>query len=848
MPTPQEIQIKDKYFSTGPWEGYRRSSINLLSEEYGKTRDEIRRIIKLALRPPVMINGINVPLDLEMLDHLSFGPINALPENIGDLKALTAIRLPLLTVIPYYTALPNTFDKLTNLKVLNLEAHRLVALPETFGNLAKLESLNLSGNRLTELPASFQKLRHLFILKLDGNRLTVNGLTGAFTGLKQLTELYLEDNGLTGLPEDIMHLKKLTSLELERNLLTEVPNCVTTLTNLTDLRLDQNNLTVLPENFGKLIKLTHLMVNHNRLESLPDSIVKLTHLKRFDVSENRLTVLPANIGKMTGLTHLNLARNLLTALPKSIGKLVELTRMDLRSNRLTSLPDSASLLVNCEFNLFGNTAGNIIVSSELYARFRGHPYVKERPSEPVKPVKPVKPLFDVQQLQQSMRKEMSKVYKDKAVKYARNIKLQPGQQDQPIPFEGVPPKLKRAYRIARGLRLTRTDPLAIIPLRDNNVTEYDLTSVESESGSFCFRLLVDEIKKKHNYALFTNIIEIHIIDTPAIDRGGPQRQVFAKIGEYMKTLLVYEKDDDNEEGIYKFKYNTPAAVISDIAIMLTIAFFQNLSLDITLSPGILHLFVCGISRVNIATSLNSEYLGTLMYLLNLTLPGDAAGGTGNGTDKLLQYIAARQLDFQPVVAEDELLKNNDDVLMYAFKRQAERLVFYGDGVWYSTQQGRVVRKGEVIEDIHLSEKLYMLWTAFNQGIERCNIHRGLSNVSLSQIRDRFGVVLTREIMLRIPVSFSPYGVRTPEIAAKFRGFYEYFIENTEKPEWTKFLKFLGGNASPHLLEFNVNNNVRGSLPFAHTCSWTIDIENYSIPEQFTAKMLQAIEETSWSHA
>ena len=80
---------------------------------------------------------------------------------------------------------------------------------------------------------------------------------------------------------------------------------------------------------------------------------------------------PPEIGNCTQLSSLDLQHNELIDLPESIGNLRALTRLGLRYNsRLSVIPKS---LCNCsnleEFNVEGNSMGNLPVSACHYAHF-----------------------------------------------------------------------------------------------------------------------------------------------------------------------------------------------------------------------------------------------------------------------------------------------------------------------------------------------------------------------------------------------------------------------------------------------------------------------------------------------
>ncbi|MHA1341742.1 MAG: leucine-rich repeat domain-containing protein [Promethearchaeota archaeon] len=68
-------------------------------------------------------------------------------------------------------------------------------------------------------------------------------------------ELWIKDNQLSSLPENIGNLNKLESLNLSCNKLSSLPESIVYLKNLTYLYLSENNLSSLPGTIKKCLKL-----------------------------------------------------------------------------------------------------------------------------------------------------------------------------------------------------------------------------------------------------------------------------------------------------------------------------------------------------------------------------------------------------------------------------------------------------------------------------------------------------------------------------------------------------------------------------------------------------------------
>ncbi len=121
-----------------------------------------------------------------------------------------------------------------------------------------------------------------------------------------LTQLNLNGNGLTTLPEDAFgQFDNLQELCLHGNQFTNLPPGIFAgLTNLQGLWLNNNQLTTLsPGIFAGLTNLQNLLLNRNQLANLPaDIFAGLSNLKNLWLDENHLATLPPDI--FAGLTRL----------------------------------------------------------------------------------------------------------------------------------------------------------------------------------------------------------------------------------------------------------------------------------------------------------------------------------------------------------------------------------------------------------------------------------------------------------------------------------------------------------------------------------------------------------------
>ena len=206
---------------------------------------------------------------------------------------------------------------------------------------------------------------------------------GDFAGLTNLQILYLTDNSLETLPEDIFEgLAALTTLQLENNGLKELPEDIFDgLGSLTGLRLQNNKLSTLPEDvFDGLTSLTGLFLTQNELSELHGDVFEgLTGLKTLYLDGNELSELPEEVfDGLTEIDELFLTQNQLSALPSGVFEgLANLRSLGLEHNDLESLPAGLFAgLTGLEKLLLGGKEAPFTLTAELERRGGGAVAVK----------------------------------------------------------------------------------------------------------------------------------------------------------------------------------------------------------------------------------------------------------------------------------------------------------------------------------------------------------------------------------------------------------------------------------------------------------------------------------------
>lgn len=160
--------------------------------------------------------------------------------------------------------------------------------------------------------------------------------------LKDLEELWLDNNNIKTIPHTIKNLKKLKKLSLKNNLLTDLPNELSYLSSLTLLNLSNNKLENLPNHFMKLENLTSLFLSNNNFFSFPEVLYQTSHLQFLDISYNKLTELKKDMKKLFNLLILHINNNLIFN-KKILKNVVNFTTSVNNSNDIVS-PTHSSLL------------------------------------------------------------------------------------------------------------------------------------------------------------------------------------------------------------------------------------------------------------------------------------------------------------------------------------------------------------------------------------------------------------------------------------------------------------------------------------------------------------------------
>ncbi|KAG5996903.1 hypothetical protein E4U52_005512 [Claviceps spartinae] len=260
---------------------------------------------------------------LETLD-LHGNVLSAVPLGFRRLVHLTSLNLSSNKLGNDSLA---TILQMSSLRDLKLSKNLLSGpLDAALLDLGALEMLDLHGNNITALPTHMERMSRLRILNMNENQLEMI----AFDSLSKLplTELHVRKNRLTGvlIPKTVESLTHLQTLDASANRLTHlVPeDGQVNLPAVHSVSLSANRIQSLPD-IASWTSLLTLSLDENHIARIPESFTSLQKLRYADFSSNDISVVPPEIARMQGLTMIRLTGN-----PLRDRKLITATTDDLK--------------------------------------------------------------------------------------------------------------------------------------------------------------------------------------------------------------------------------------------------------------------------------------------------------------------------------------------------------------------------------------------------------------------------------------------------------------------------------------------------------------------------------------
>jgi len=260
------------------------------------------------------------------LCYMSDNQISALPPEVAHWSKIEEANFSNNNI----SALPPAVGRWVELKQLYLNSLKISALPKEIASWTNLKVLHMNNCCLTTLPEEVSALTNLVMVALNNNHLSE--LPAGVERWAKLEKLFLNDNQLSSLPPAIRGWERLEKLYVNNNLLTKLPAEIGELCdNLDELYVLENSLAALPEQLCHCAKLNKLYLHHNQITALPQGLSGLRNLEILHVGDNKLTQLPP-LYEIPTIKFIHANNNKLNSLQEAFTELKELRVFDVEGN------------------------------------------------------------------------------------------------------------------------------------------------------------------------------------------------------------------------------------------------------------------------------------------------------------------------------------------------------------------------------------------------------------------------------------------------------------------------------------------------------------------------------------
>ncbi len=253
--------------------------------------------------------------------RLNENKISTLPEYFGTFEKLKKLILRLTNL----QSLPGALFNCTQLEELDISGTPIQSLPSEFNRLQNLKILNLKEcSQLQGLPEDIVHLPRLRALWLDRTKFAPPEALFMMDSLEILSIAHFSAAQYAKISDKLSNLKNLKWLDIEKAQISEIPASIFKIPNLETLIMAGCNFTHLPEQLGDLTKLKGLMANNVPLQSTPKSLGKLSQLESLVLHLPGQKTLPEEIRSLKNLKTLNFTGDILEKVPAWISELQKL--------------------------------------------------------------------------------------------------------------------------------------------------------------------------------------------------------------------------------------------------------------------------------------------------------------------------------------------------------------------------------------------------------------------------------------------------------------------------------------------------------------------------------------------
>ncbi|KAI0503819.1 hypothetical protein KFK09_014762 [Dendrobium nobile] len=331
------------------------------------------------VHPPIFRNLSDlVVLDLSRNPSLT----SKLPTEIGELGKL---RVLLLQSSDFYGAIPESFQGLHELQVLDLSQNNLSGgVPKGLGlGMTKLVSVDLSQNMLSgSFPSDICYGRALVELSLHENSFS-GSVPESISKCNTLQRFQVQDNMFSGnFPPGLWSMSDIVLIRAENNRFSgEIPDLVGVPSRLEQVQIDNNNFTGrIPHSLGRMHAMYRFSASLNGLNgNLPENFCDSPVMSIINLSHNSFSGPIPEFRNCIKLVSLSLADNRFTGnIPSSLAQLAVLTYIDLSSNDLSGeippeLQNLKLALFNVSYNQLSGSVPLYIITGLPASYLQGNP-------------------------------------------------------------------------------------------------------------------------------------------------------------------------------------------------------------------------------------------------------------------------------------------------------------------------------------------------------------------------------------------------------------------------------------------------------------------------------------------
>lgn len=307
-------------------------------------------------------------LELENLRSLSIlvdGHAYTLPSWIGDLKQIEELYvkwnlkdipkelyqlegLKALSLIGFYTEIPEGIERLSSLEYLNLSSKELKKVPQGIFELSSLAYLGITGTQIESIPNTINNLSKLEFLDLGNNKLSDCPLISNCT---KLEEINLHENRLSPFQVDALLTNEIKArLKYNYNFQKFQNNAMYSalgsnkentcdrvkkalrkdeirVLDLSDHKNLEKELTLIKENADQLKHIEVIKLGNNSLKAFPLEVLELVNLKEIYLNDNGLFTLPKEFYDYDGVRILDISHNEFPMLERELLKMHQLSQL-----------------------------------------------------------------------------------------------------------------------------------------------------------------------------------------------------------------------------------------------------------------------------------------------------------------------------------------------------------------------------------------------------------------------------------------------------------------------------------------------------------------------------------------